>query len=187
VNCVDPWGTEVVGSYDKKTGRLTILDVDTGDGISVLAESGGKPFGDPIPDGEYDILVKDNDPTKYRLEPLDSHYGDDKCEKGGRKHFRLHGHGLHGRTIGCILVDDNTNWQSIQNLLGTTSSSLVSVESQSWLKVVTKSLQRLGYYMFSSNRGGVQVCSSLNVRIGLLVVLSLLSMPVIAYGVRIFS
>ncbi len=42
--------------YDRETGQLTITDRDTGETATGKFESGGKPFGDPIEPGPYEIL-----------------------------------------------------------------------------------------------------------------------------------
>ena len=63
---VDPLGLEVVGTFDVSTGDL-VIDSNTGIETRGVFQSGGKPFGKPIPDGEYDIL-EHPDPDFFRLE-----------------------------------------------------------------------------------------------------------------------
>jgi len=125
---VDPWGLWIYGTYDRSNGTLTLHDSEKGTTISGPFESGGKPFGDPIPNGVYDILERAGRDGFYRLEPVDSSYGDDRDDKTGRTHFRLH---HPGRTLGCIAAKDDTNWTDIANFINSTKTDSVTVPSMS--------------------------------------------------------
>jgi hypothetical protein len=107
---------------------LTLVDIDTGAKISGQFESGGKPFGDPIPNGQYDILARAGRDGFFRLEPVDSHYGDDTDEGTGRTHFRLH---HPGRTLGCVAAKDDKNWQDVESFINSTNTDNVTVQSMS--------------------------------------------------------
>ena len=67
VNWIDPLGLLVTGIYNEATGILTVMDLDNLETISINAESGGKPFGAPIPVGNYDILEQGRKPDFFRL------------------------------------------------------------------------------------------------------------------------
>lgn len=139
----DPLGLWVAGVYDRTSGRLTLHDVENGTSISGQFESGGKPFGDPIPAGQYDIVARAGRDGFFRLEPLDSNYGDDTDDRSGRNHFRLH---HPGRTIGCIAAQDEKNWNNIEDFIRSTLSDAVTVPSMSrkpW-GPKTETLQRFG-------------------------------------------
>ena len=123
----DPMGLWVYGVYDNATGRLTISDLETGQSIRGIFVSGGHPFGEPIPNGIYDIL-QHPDPDFYRLEPVDPLYGDDTHDRSGRNYFRLH---RPGRTIGCIAADDAKNWNEVRDLVRQTLADSVVVQSKS--------------------------------------------------------
>ncbi|SFW68008.1 RHS repeat-associated core domain-containing protein [Luteibacter sp. UNCMF366Tsu5.1] len=125
---VDPLGLHVNGIYDKKTNQLTLVDADTGETISQMFVSGGKPYGDPIPSGWYDILERKGKDDFYRLEPIDSTYGDDVHEGTGRNNFRLHRPGM---TIGCISANSWDDWRPIDQVLQKTSTDRVTVRSMS--------------------------------------------------------
>jgi len=68
INFRDPTGMLVYADYARDTGVLTVTDYDTGERASMLAESGGKPWGDPIPKGAYEILNHPN-ADFLRLDP----------------------------------------------------------------------------------------------------------------------
>jgi hypothetical protein len=125
---IDPLGLLITGTYDRSTGTLTLRDIDTGETISGQFESGGKPFGDPIPNGYYDILARLGRSGFFRLEPVDSNYGDDTDKATGRTHFRLH---HPGRTQGCIAAKEQKNWQDIENFINSTRTDNVTVQSMS--------------------------------------------------------
>ncbi|OPK46132.1 type IV secretion protein Rhs, partial [Ralstonia solanacearum] len=124
----DPLGLWVYGAYDRSTGTLTLHDLEKGTTISGPFESGGKPFGDPIPNGTYDILARAGRDGFYRLEPVDSTYGDDMDDKTGRTHFRLH---HPGRTLGCIAAKDDKNWTDIENFINSTQTDNATVPTMS--------------------------------------------------------
>jgi RHS repeat-associated protein len=125
---IDPLGLSVYGTYDRSTGTLTLHDQEKGTTISGPFESGGKPFGDPIPNGAYDILARGGRDGFYRLEPIDSTYGDDMDDKTGRTHFRVH---RPGRTLGCIAAKDDKNWTDVENFINSTQTDNVTVPSMS--------------------------------------------------------
>ncbi|MER2491047.1 RHS repeat-associated core domain-containing protein [Catenovulum sediminis] len=122
---IDPDGREVRAIYN--SGQLSVYDQDTKKRIVISAESGGKPFGKPIESGKYDILSHP-DGDFFRLEPKDDNYGDDTHEKTGRDEFRLHRPGL---TIGCIAATDSKEWDSVKDVLNSTSTSKTEVDSKS--------------------------------------------------------
>jgi RHS repeat-associated protein len=124
LNYIDPLGLWVDGTYNRTTGVLTLHDRERGTTISGPFESGGKPYGDPIPVGSYDILIREGREGFFRLEPLDNYYGNDKHDETGRTHFRLH---HPGRTVGCIAATDAKNWSDIEQLINTTKTDSVSV------------------------------------------------------------
>ncbi|NLJ29541.1 MAG: DUF2778 domain-containing protein [Deltaproteobacteria bacterium] len=117
INAVDPLGLFVLGSYDRSTGQLSITDLDKGNSVTILAESGGKPFGDPIPYGTYNILERQGRLDFYRLDKEDVSPYDDVDDATGRSHFRLH---HPGRTIGCIAAKDWEGWKKVNNLIKNT-------------------------------------------------------------------
>ena len=130
----DELGFEVNATYDKSTGKLTVTDNTSGQTVTADVESGGKPYGQPIPDGSYDILdpvrkdPENNGEDFYRLEPKDENYGDDKDEKTNRNNFRLH---RPGRTVGCIACKNRKEWEEIQKILTKTQKTPISVKSKS--------------------------------------------------------
>ncbi|MDG4551044.1 MAG: RHS repeat-associated core domain-containing protein, partial [Candidatus Contendobacter sp.] len=128
ISYTDPLGLWVYGTYNRSTGTLTLHDLEKGTTISGPFESGGKPFGDPIPNGIYDILARAGRDGFYRLEPIDSTYGDDTDDKTGRIHFRLH---HPGRTLGCIAAKDDKNWTDVEKFINSTQADNVTVPSMS--------------------------------------------------------
>ena len=102
-------------------------DLETGQSVRGKFESGGNPFGDPVPNGIYDILAHP-DPDFFRLEPVDRSYGDDTHESTTRDLFRLH---RPGRTMGCIAAKDWGNWRPAQKLIRNTLADTVQVRSKS--------------------------------------------------------
>jgi hypothetical protein len=115
------------GVYNNATGKLSINDLETGQSMSGPFGSGGRPFGEPIPNGIYDIL-QHPDSDFYRLEPVDGSYGDDTQDRTGRDKFRLH---RPGRTIGCIAAEDADNWSKVKDLIRQTVTDTVTVQSKS--------------------------------------------------------
>ena len=117
-----PEYAEVDGTYVRKTGVLTLTDKDTGQTVTVPAESGGKPYGDAIPAGKYEIL-KGKNSDFYRLDAEDSLPRNDKIDGTGRGEFRLHRPGL---TTGCVEVPEWGDWGRVKSLLSTTSTTTVT-------------------------------------------------------------
>jgi RHS repeat-associated protein len=128
----DPSGLLVQGIYNKRTGRLTVTDLDTGRSITVQVESGGKPYGDPIPNGSYDILEQQRNPAEYRLDKRDSTPYDDIDDVTGRSHLRLH---HPGRTIGCIAAKDWDEWNTLYDLIEHTKTDVVPDYYKPWWKL----------------------------------------------------
>ncbi|MEF8716706.1 MAG: Ig-like domain-containing protein [Candidatus Accumulibacter necessarius] len=138
----DPLGLWVYGVYNNATGQININDLETGQSISGPFVSGGRPFGDAIPNGIYDIL-QHPDSDFYRLEPVDDSYGDDTSDRTARNNFRLH---RPGRTIGCIAAEDVDNWTQVRDLIRQTQTDHVTVQSKSrrpW-SPSTEQLRRYG-------------------------------------------
>jgi len=128
---IDPFGLEVQGWYSR--GRLFLYDVDTGESVDVPAESGGNPFGSPIPSGTWEILEQARRDDFFRLEAIDSDPGDDTHKQTGRNRFRLH---KPGRTIGCIAVKDSADWARVKSLLNRTQTTQsVGTVPWSWPKI----------------------------------------------------
>ncbi len=113
---------QVDGVYDRETGKLTLTDSDTGKTVTGTYESGGKPYGDPIEAGKYEILDQAQNPDSWRLDPVDSKLRNDTHDPTGRTHFRLHGR---GRTIGCVAATSCGNWDATKSLLNRTSTTTV--------------------------------------------------------------
>jgi RHS repeat-associated protein len=131
VGYTDSSGLLVDALYDKGCGKLTIKDRDTGESISIGVESGGKPWGDPIPNGGYEILEQARNPDFFRLDPKDGHPRDDKDDATGRTHFRLH---RPGRTIGCIAAKDAAEWLKARDLILRTKTEMVDDNFMPWWK-----------------------------------------------------
>jgi RHS repeat-associated protein len=127
---IDPLGLWINGTYSSSTGVLTLHDVERNLTMSGSFESGGKPYGDPINDGSYDILERAGRDGFFRLEPLDNNYGNDKDDRTGRSHFRLH---HPGRTMGCIAATNDDNWNDVEDFIKSTSTDNVTVPSMSHL------------------------------------------------------
>lgn len=132
VNYTDSTGLLVDIVYDHGTGVLTVMDWDTGQYFVTSAESGGKPWGDPIPPGQYDILERAGRPGFFRLDPRDSTPLNDIHEPSGRDNFRLH---KPGRTIGCIAATNDDEWTRVNNLISNTSTETVQDVAHPWWKV----------------------------------------------------
>ena len=135
VNLIDALGLLVEAIFDKSTGIFTVTDTNTGVSISVSAESGGKPFGDPIPTGSYEILDQARNPNFFRLDPVDTNPRNDTHEPTGRGQFRLHGP---GRTIGCIACKFQAPWNRILDLINNTSTTTVKDKFVPWWKFWAK-------------------------------------------------
>lgn len=130
-NALDPSGMLVTATYNKSTGQLTVTDSDTGQTATINVESGGKPFGDPIPSGTYDILEQQRKPDEFRLDKEDGTPYDDIDDATGRTHFRLH---HPGRTIGCIAAKDWNGWDSVFNIINKTKTTMVPDNFKPWWK-----------------------------------------------------
>ena len=117
--------------YKKNSDQLTVIDLDTGQTVNINVESGGKPFGDPIPNGTYDILEQQRKPDEFRLDKEDGTPYDDIDDATGRTHFRLH---HPGRTIGCIAAKDWNGWNSVFNIISKTKTTLVPDNFKPWWK-----------------------------------------------------
>lgn len=141
VNLIDPWGLLVNAIYNKSTGMLTVTDKDTGVSISAPAESGGKPVGDPIPSGPYEMLDQAKNPDFFRLDAADSNPRNDIHDPTGRNRFRLHGPGA---TIGCIACKDPAKWDQIKNLINNTNIITVTDNSVPWWKFWGRDIKKFG-------------------------------------------
>ena len=141
INAIDPLGLLVDVTYNSATGYLTVTDRDTGQTITAKAESGGKPFGDPIPTGQYEILDQARNPDFFRLDPLDSNPRNDVHDATGRNLFRLHGPGA---TIGCIACTDQEKWKQIRDLIKNTSTISVTDNSVPWWKFWGRDITKYG-------------------------------------------
>src|SRR6266851_5321278 len=71
----------VAGTYDRATGKLTLVDLEDGRSVTADYLSGGK-FGGPVPPGTYDILERAGK-DEFRLEARDATYGDDHEDSSG--------------------------------------------------------------------------------------------------------
>lgn len=133
VNFVDPLGLFIYGIYNQGTGQLILYDVDTGKSVSAQFFSGGS-FGAAIPNGSYDILGHGGRQDFYRLEPVDTPYGNDTQERTGRNEFRLH---KPGGSRGCVTATDKKAWQSVKSFIEQTQASSVQVPSQ-WVNPIKR-------------------------------------------------
>ena len=124
----DLLGLLVSGWYDRNTGIMVITDDDTGEKIILCGESGGKPYGDPIPAGGFDILDHPNQDF-FRLDAVDKTPRNDIHEPTGRTHFRLH---KPGRTIGCIAAKTECGdcWGNVRDMIRKTKTEDIEVTSQ---------------------------------------------------------
>jgi hypothetical protein len=95
------------------------MDWDTGEYTVTNAESGGKPWGAPIPKGEYDILERAGRDNFYRLDRVDASPRNDIDDASGRGAFRLHRPGL---ATGCIACKTWEGWNQINSLIQNTST-----------------------------------------------------------------
>ena len=143
----DPTGHLVDGVFDKDTGTLYLVDIDTGEELTVKAESGNSLFGDSIGKGDYEILerkltddeVKKGKDQLFRLERLDTKYGDDKNQETDQTNLRLH---EPGNTTGCIACKDKEGWEKTKKLLNNTETTETQVESKSIIDRIKKTLRR---------------------------------------------
>jgi len=129
IQFIDALGLLVFGTFDIGKGILAVTDEDTGETIVIDARSGGRPYGDPLPSGDYDLLQR-ADKDGFRLEPLDENYGDDTHDATGRNQFRLHGLGM-GMTIGCIAAKEEDQWKKLRDMINKTKTGKKTVKTQS--------------------------------------------------------
>ena len=130
---IDSMGLFVLGKYNRASGQLTVIDLETGQRVTIQAESGGKPFGDPIPSGTYDILERQGRSDFYRLDKHDATPYDDVDDVTGRTHFRLH---RPGRTIGCIAAKEEKAWKLVDELIKKTQrTEMVPDNFKPWWKL----------------------------------------------------
>lgn len=134
----DTSGMLVDAYYNYHTSTLTVRDRDTGRTVSVRADSGGKPppwwpgGSAPIPNGRYDMLEQGHKSDHIRLEPLDSHYGNDRIDGGasdGRSDLRIHPPG-HGYTVGCISICDDSAATDALGVIKGTKTTDAQVEKK---------------------------------------------------------
>lgn len=129
---VDPTGLLVEAVYDTAAGTLTVTDKDTKKTITVDVESGGKPYGGPIPKGKWEILERGGDkPHWFRLDAVDANPRDDVHEATGRSKFRLHGPGM---TVGCIACKDRNKYNDLVRLIQDTKTEVVTDRGVPWYK-----------------------------------------------------
>lgn len=114
-------------------GNMIVTDYDSNESITTEVYSGGIPKGNPIPEGTYDILQK-NEKGFYRLEAKDDNYGDDETNFVGingdsstRTFLRLH---RESNTIGCVAVKGDKKWREVESLIDQTTSSMVQVKKE---------------------------------------------------------
>ncbi len=167
VDNVDPFGLVVKGLFDRRSGILTLKDLDTGETVTVQAYSGtgdaiNRPNREndknkgPIPAGRYDILAGP-DKEFYRLDAIDSWRRNDRHEPTGREEFRLH---IPGASIGCIAVGSPENrllpkdqrnfeeWKRVANLLEKTRTVILvdNLRKRSALGVLSNFIPGIKYY-----------------------------------------
>lgn len=83
------------------------------------AQSGGKPYGDPVPDGTYTIYGTPREDF-FRLDPQDENPNDDMNQPNGRWGIRLH---KPGQTVGCIAAIDAEQWGKVKPFLLSTRTT----------------------------------------------------------------
>lgn len=144
ISFVDPLGLYVAATYDRSTGQLSVVDLDSFNSTTIQSSSGGHPYGDSIPAGTYDILERAGRDGFYRLDKEDSTPFDDVDDLTGRSHFRLH---RPGRTIGCIAADNQSGWDQVDNLIkNTLRTDMVPDNFKPWWKVWSTPQQSLIRY-----------------------------------------
>ncbi len=67
----DELGLLASSPYCQDTGLLILSDINSGKTVKLEAESDGKPFGEPIPLGSYDLLERAGKDDFYRLDAID--------------------------------------------------------------------------------------------------------------------
>jgi len=127
----DSLGLFVTGSYDHNRGTLTLVDRETG--LQLTTGAGSFFSGDSkhlsVPNGVYDILQQGRKPQEYRLEPVDTPYGDDIHQRTGGNEFRLH---RGNESWGCITTKSHDVWDVVKTFIDLTERSSVTVPSKSW-------------------------------------------------------
>jgi len=141
VGFVDPDGLEVEAVYDSRSGSFSVRDLDKGTTAAGPARSGGVPFGEPIPPGNYHILERAGRPGFFRLDPIDSIPFNDKDDSTGRDFVRLH---YPGQTIGCIASTDWKTWRSIEKLISDTKTGWAPDRGAPWWDFWNKGLKYYG-------------------------------------------
>ena len=149
----DAYGLRVSGWFDLYTGIMQISDTDTGESITLCGESGGKPFGEPIPIGPYEILNHPNNDF-FRLDPIDKIPRNDIQDETGRTYFRLH---KPGRTIGCVAAKAECGdcWNKVRDLIRKTRTEDVAVSSKRrWpLQPKKEIIKKFGSFSVKNTQG----------------------------------
>jgi hypothetical protein len=152
VSFIDPWGTIVVGVFDRETGILLFADSQTGQTVTAQFFSGTGEYRNrpefetladagPIPAGDYEILFFPNDDF-YRLDAMDG-TRNDVFEQFGRDKFRLH---KPGRSIGCITAETESDWKKVKNLVENTKTEEVPDWVSKWKRLLLgRTIKRYGY------------------------------------------
>jgi len=126
----------VAAKFNRETGVLKVVDNDTGKRVKGLFFSGNSDNGeiDSPPDqaaaGIYAILQR-GDKEGFRLEAIDSKFGDDK-NNSGQTHLRLHGP---GGSIGCITACNQSSFDRVENLIRKTLTKEVTVDTFKGLNI----------------------------------------------------
>lgn len=127
--------------FDVKTGTLRLQSSGNKEIVEVQAESGGKPYGEPIPPGKYEILEQARREHFYRLDAIDRKPRNDVHEATGRTEFRLHRPGL---TTGCIAVKDKSDWARVDAFLKQSQTESVKDDFHPPIYTPSGIKQRLG-------------------------------------------
>jgi RHS repeat-associated protein len=141
LNFFDPTGLLVDVVYSLSRGELSIVDSTTGQHVSLGASSGGRPRGDPIPVGRWEILERAGKADWFRLDAVDSRLRDDVHQPTGRNAFRLHGP---GNTIGCVAASDRERWQAAAAMIRGTRTVSVDDNSVPWWGVGPAQIIKFG-------------------------------------------
>jgi filamentous hemagglutinin family protein len=118
----------VAGKFDKKTGKLSIKDLDTNKEVQGIFFSGTNKNNE-IPSGKYAILQRGKK-DGFRLEVYDSTFGDDKVNTTGQSLLRLHGPGA---SYGCVTACDASNWATVDSFIRNTSTGEEKVNTYTHL------------------------------------------------------
>ncbi|WP_019674074.1 RHS repeat-associated core domain-containing protein [Psychrobacter lutiphocae] len=148
VSAVDPWGLEVRAVLNVTTGKLAVVDVESGETVVVKAFSGGYAISGeitdvgvgakiPLPLGTYIISENPNpnsNPTWYGLlfkdKKIDDFIQSNNSSIDGRSGFRLHPGAL---SHGCVTVDTSIPggmdaWKKVDEMLKNTAKTTVVYE-----------------------------------------------------------